>query len=99
MGDKLLTQQNLADRWQVSKKAIENWRKEGIIVPVKGLPVIRFNLSYIEQIEGHIPERITLRERKLERELEEITKERDALKSILANILAEGSKVFNISGS
>lgn len=42
----------------------------GIIVPVKVLLCIRFNQQYIEKIEGIISERTTLRERKLEKEIE-----------------------------
>lgn len=68
--DKLLTKKDLAIRWQVSEKTIDQYRNSGVIVPIKGLPCIRFNLQYIEKIEGRIPERTTLRERRLEIELE-----------------------------
>lgn len=95
--DKLLTKKDLAERWQVSERTIDEYRAQGIIVPVKGLPCIRYNLQYIEKIEGYIPERTTLRERKLEKELEEVIKERDYLKSILSNILTESSKVINMA--
>ena len=93
--DKLLTKNNLAERWQVSERTIDDYRIQGIVTPVKGLPCIRFNLQYIEKIEGNIPEKITMRERKLERELQEVIKERDYLRNILSNILSESSKVIN----
>ena len=47
--DKLLTQQDLAERWQVSVRAIENWRKEGVLQPAKGVPAIRFTPEYIAE--------------------------------------------------
>lgn len=84
--DKLLTKRDLAERWQVSERTIDDYRLQGIIVPVKGLPCIRFNLQYIEKIEGCIPEKTTLRERKLERELENVKKERDDLKNTIAEL-------------
>ncbi|MDP4146344.1 MAG: histidine kinase, partial [Bacillota bacterium] len=81
---KLLTKKDLAERWQVTERTIDQYREDGIIVPVKGLPCIRFNLQYIEKVEGCIPEKTTIRERQLQRELEEIKKERDYLKGVLS---------------
>lgn len=97
MQDKLLTKKDLATRWQVSERTIDQYREDRIITPVKGIPCIRYNLQYIQQIEGCIPEKTTLRERKLEKELQEVTKERDALKVLLANIFAESAKAINSS--
>ena len=94
--DKLLTKKDLSERWQVRERTIDQYREDGIITPIKGIPCIRFNLQYIEKIEGHIPEKITMRERKLELELAQVKKERDYLKSILNNIINEGSKLFNL---
>lgn len=93
--DKLLTKKDLCERWQVSLATIDGYIREGIIVPIKGIPSIRFNPEYIEKIEGYIPEKVTLRERKLEKELEEVKKERDALKAVLANFLNESNKIIN----
>lgn len=92
--DKLLTKKDLAERWQVSEKTIDLYRSNGVIVPVKGLPCIRFNPEYIKKIEGRIPERTTLRERKLEIELKEIVKERDSLILIIRNVFNESSKAI-----
>lgn len=94
--DKLLTKKDLAQRWQVSERTIDEYREASIITPVKDLPCIRFNLQYIEKIEGNIPEKKTLRERKLEIDLDEVKKERDYLKEVLRNILSESSKVINL---
>lgn len=91
----LLTKKDLAERWQLTTQAIDNYIKDGIVVPVKGIPSVRFNPQYIEKIEGCIPEKTTMKERKLERELEEVKKERDYLREILGNILAESSKVIS----
>lgn len=93
--NKLLTKKDLSQRWQVSERTIDQYRQDGIITPVKGITCIRYNLQYIQQIEGCIPEKTTLRERKLEKELQEVTKERNYLKNILANILAESTKAIS----
>lgn len=92
---KLLTKKDLAERWQLDERTIDRYRMDGIIVPVKGLPCVRYNESYIEQIEGNIPERTTTRERRLEKELQELTAERDELMSIIRDMLISGSKIMN----
>ena len=69
----LLTQKDVAERWQVSVKAVENCRKDGIITRVKGVPGIRFSLAEIELLEGPIQTRFSpLERRKLERENDEL---------------------------
>lgn len=96
MQDKLLlTKKDLSQRWQVSERTIDQYREDGVITPIKGIPCVRYNLRYIQQIEECIPEKTTLRERKLEKELQEVINERDYLKSILANILAQSTKAIN----
>lgn len=96
--DKLLTQQDLAKRWQVSVKTIINYRLDGIISPVKGLPrAIRFTPEHIAEVEGVKLEKFSpLERRRMERELNELKKENDILKSILTNVLTETSKVINL---
>jgi hypothetical protein len=94
--DKLLTQDDLAERWQVSKRSIENWRKEGILQPVKGIPAIRFSPEYIAELEGVKLEKTSpLQVKRLERELEEMKRENEKLKGIISNILAETSQIIN----
>lgn len=94
--EKLLTQQDLADRWQVTKKTIENYRLDGILTPCKGIPAIRFTEQHILELEGVKLEKVSpLMYRKLERELEEIKRENAMLKGILSNVLAETSKIIN----
>lgn len=93
--NKLLTQQDLADRWQVSVRAIENWRKEGILTPCKGIPAIRFTEQHILELEGIKLEKVSpLIYRKLEKELEETKHENEKLKGILAKITAEASQIY-----
>lgn len=93
---KLLTQQDLADRWQVSVRAIENWRKEGVVQPAKGVPAIRFTPEHIAELEGvELKKTSPLQVRKLEREKEILQKENEELKGIIHRILAETSKAIN----
>lgn len=94
--DKLLTQKDVAERWQLSVKCIEDYRKQGILVPVKGIPAIRFTLQYILELEGVKLDRMSPIERKkLERENAELYEENSKLKGIIANVLAETSKIVN----
>ncbi|HDK7140053.1 TPA: histidine kinase [Clostridium botulinum] len=95
--NKLLTQKDLAERWQVSIRAIENWRKDGIITPVDGIPSIRFNPQHIAELEGTKLERFSpLERKKFEIENERLKKENEKLKGIIANVLCETSKVINL---
>ncbi len=98
--DKLLTQQDLADRWQVTTNTIRDWRLQGgVITPVKGIPAIRFTEQHIQELEGGVElERISpLQVKRLERELEEVKAENEKLKGgILSNILAETSQVIGM---
>jgi DNA gyrase/topoisomerase IV subunit A len=91
--NRLLTKKDLAERWQVDEKTIDVYRDRGIITAVKGLPSVRFNPQHIEDIEGTKLEKFSpLERKKLERELEEMKKENDTLRSILRNFVSEGIK-------
>lgn len=93
----LLTQSELAERWQVTEESIRNWRNEGIIQTAKGVPVIRFTMQHILELEGVQLEKYSpLLKRKHEREIEELKEENQQLKKILGNVLAETSKVIGL---
>lgn len=95
--DKLLSQKDLAERWQVTEESIRNWRNEGIIQPAKGLPVIRFTMQHILELEGVQLEKFSpLLKRQMEREIEGLKEENQQLKRILGNVLAETSKVIGL---
>lgn len=97
--DKLLTKQDLADRWQVSTTTIDRWTNDGIITPVK-IPSRRFNLEHILQLEGTEISKLSPLERKrllkeiesLEREKEELEKENEELKDYVKLIFGQGIK-------
>ncbi len=92
----LLTQKDLAERWQMSVKSIEEYRKAGIIPIVEGLPAIRFNLQTILELEGTKLEKFTpLERRRMERELNEIKEENKRLKNILSDTLRSLAPVIN----
>lgn len=94
---KLLTQQDLADRWQVSVRAIENWRKEGVLQPAKAVPAIRFTEDYISELEGvEMKKTSPLQVKRLERELEKAREENAQLKGIISRVLAETSKAIDL---
>jgi hypothetical protein len=95
MEDKLLTQAELAERWKVTEESIRNWRNQGILQPVKGIPVIRFSVPYILEMEGVKLEQFSpLVKRRMEREVEDLKRENQRLKKIIGNVLAETSQVI-----
>ncbi|APH24901.1 histidine kinase [Clostridium botulinum] len=95
--DKLLTQKDLAERWQISIKAIESYRQQGLITPIEGLPSIRFNPQHIAELEGTKLERFSpLERRRMERELEQLKQENEKLKGILSQTLANLAPVINL---
>ncbi len=95
--NKLLTQKDLAERWQISIKAIESYRQQGIITPVPGIPSIRFNSQHILELEGTKLERFSpIERRKLEREIEILKQENEKLKSILSKVLSDLAPVINL---
>ena len=97
MIDKLLTQKDLAERWQVSEQTIRIWRQEGIIQPVKGIPVPRFSMQHILELEGEELEKFSpILKKQMEREIEKLQEENQRLKNILGRILAEASQVIGI---
>lgn len=95
--DRLLTKRDLAQKWQVSERIIDKYRKNGIIKSVKGVPGIRFNPQHIEELEGTKLDRLSPIERKkLERKIDELEKENQLLQEITANISAESCRLFQI---
>jgi hypothetical protein len=95
--DKLLTRKDLAERWQVSIEAIDDYRRKGIITAMKGIPSVRFTPQHIAEIEGIKLERFSPLERKrLEDEIEVLKRENEFLKQITRNILGEASKIISL---
>lgn len=89
MEEQFLTKQQMAEKLQVTERTIDNWIKDGVLTPVKGIPVIRFSARYVAELEGIKFEQFSpLLKRKLERELKEVTRERDILREAMNNILA-----------
>jgi len=93
----LLTKSDLAKRWQVSEKAIDDYRAKGIISAIKELPSVRFNPQHIDNIEGTKLERFSpLERKKLEMEIEILKNENELLKQVIRNILSEALKAITI---
>lgn len=91
----VLTQQELSERWGVTVKALTDWRNQGVLQPIKGIPVIRYSLEYIQEIEGATLEKFSPLERKrMELEIEKLKQEKEKLMSILSNVLSEASKAI-----
>lgn len=96
MESKLLTQQDLAKRWQVDISTITNWRKEGVITPARGIPSIRFTEQHILELEGIKLDKLSpLERRRLEREVEELRIKNERMKGIIARITAEATQIYS----
>ncbi len=92
---RLLTQQDLAERWQVEVRTIEKHRKTGILTPCKNVPGIRFTEQHILELEGVKLEKFSpLERRRLEKENAALREENEELKGIISRILAETSKII-----
>ena len=93
----LLTVSDLATKWRLNEASIRRYVADGVITPCKGVPGVRFHPKYIAELEGVELERFSpLEKRRLERELEEYKMKYESVKSVLATILSESSKVINL---
>ena len=80
----------------ITKKWRDEQIKEGILQPVKGLPVIRFNPHYIAELEGTKLEKLSPHERRrLEREIERLKIENEKLRKALLTVLSITSEATN----
>jgi len=85
--DRLLTKKDLAAKWQVSEKAIDDYRNKGIITAVKGLPSVRFTPEHIAEIEGSKLERFSpIERRRLEKEIEVLKLQLKKAEQIIAQV-------------
>ena len=92
----LLTKKDLAKRWQLSERTIDNYISDKIVQPVKELPAIRFTEQHISELEGVKLDRMSpLERRRLEIEIEGLKKENEKLKNAINRVLTESLKVVN----
>lgn len=96
--DMLLTKKDLAKRWQVSLRAIDEYRMKGIITAVKGLPSIRFTSQHIAEIEGTRLERFSpIERRRLERENGELKLQLKRAEAVIAKVqMLSTGHVYNL---
>lgn len=96
---KLLTRQDLMERWQINETTIYNYMKNGIITKIEGLGCVRFHPRQIESIEnealeGKINSRKTWREIQLEEENSSLKAEIDRLNNIIGQVIGNLSNVW-----
>lgn len=83
----LLSREDLAQRWGVNVRTIIKYEQDGIITRNPNLPTPRYSIFEINKLDGIELNRLSPIERKrLEKELEEVTRERDQLKSIITEM-------------
>lgn len=94
---KLLSVKDLARRWGKDESTIRRYISENVITPCSGVPGTMFHPKYISELEGVELERFSpLEKRRLERENAELKEMYENIKQVLANILAESSKVIKL---
>lgn len=85
----LLTKKDLAQRWQVSERTIDNWVAEGIVPRCKNIPSVRFAEETIRQLEGLKLERFSpIERRRLEREIEQLKRQNAELRRVVASVMS-----------
>lgn len=94
MQTKLLTAEDLMERWQVERRTINNYMNAGIISKVEGLGCVRFNPKLIEAIEGKLDERKTWKEIQLEEENNQLKAEIAKLNGIIGQAVGSLSSVW-----
>lgn len=93
----LLTQEDVAQIFNVDKKTVENWRKEGKLQPCAGIPVIRFDPDYIRTLLDIKKDRMSPIERmKLQNRIEELEYEKSKLISMLSGMFANYPEFIRI---
>lgn len=95
----VLTKQELAERWSITPKTIDEYRRDGILSEMK-IPAIRFPITYIEELEGvKLTKFSPLEREKIEKELvrlKELERENKELRAILSNVLLASSQVISV---
>ncbi|MDK2829304.1 MAG: hypothetical protein PWP67_2123 [Clostridium butyricum] len=83
----LISRETLAKRWDVTTRTVINYEQEGMITRNPNIPVPRYNLEEIMRLEGtELSPLSPLERRRLEKSIEELTKERDYWKSKVENV-------------
>lgn len=94
----LLTIEDLMKRWQVSRRTINTYMKNGIITKVPGLDCVRFNPKQIELVEGRTEERKTWKQIELEEENNQLKAEIDRLNNIIGEAIGNLSMAYKREG-
>jgi hypothetical protein len=94
--DYLYTKTDLAERWQVSEKSIDTWRKDGILTTCQGVPAVRFSPSYIYKLEGMELSRFSpIEKSKLVDEIKNLKRIIDEYETLRPLLLILSAKICN----
>lgn len=94
----LISRETLAKRWEVSVSTINKYEVDGVIQRVPNIPSPRYNLKDIQKLEGSDFNPMSPLERKrLNIEIQTLSEENAKLKTILSNMLAEASKIIQLT--
>lgn len=82
----LISREELAQRWDITTRTVINYEQEGVITRIPGIPAPRYNMQEILKLEGaELNPLSPMERRRLEKEIEQVKKERDLYKSKVEN--------------
>jgi predicted site-specific integrase-resolvase len=98
--EKLLTKKELAERWQVSPRAIEQWVRDGRLSPCRQVPGdIRFSPEYIAELEGLKLDKLSpLERRRLENEIKSLREKLQRYESAMAKVNMISGETMYLQG-
>ena len=69
----LLTVKDLATRWKCSERCIRGYVEEGVVVPCKGVPGVKFHPKHIAELEGVGLDKFSpIERRKMQQKIEDL---------------------------
>lgn len=88
MNDKvLLSKKDIVERWDTSESTINRYISDGILVPVKNLPCVKFHIKHVMELEGvELTEVNPIYVKKVERENEALKYRVQELEKVLRDI-------------
>ena len=102
--EKLFTKQDIATRWKLTIKTINTYIADGILIPAKGIPSIRFTPQHIAELEGIEINKFSPLERKrmlrevkeLENKITDLENKNLELKEYVASIVGNGVRLIGL---
>lgn len=94
---KLLTVNDIADRWQKDVSTIRRYISDGVLVPCTNVPGNMFHPQYIEELEGVKLDKFSpFERRRLEKEAAEYKEKYETLKAHINKLIPDLMQTINL---